>query len=315
MSLIIKIKQTTLIFKKKIMKLFFKLFSVLIMSFTFIVNSFAIDATTYVNIEKINDTEVNVSWAPVENAYRYYVSYWINSITDAEYDNVTDYIDWTGVTISWLWTWTTNYFSVTTLDESWNESELSTEVSIDLAANVFALKSVNVINSTSIELVFSEALDNTDWTEREFNIYNKADKLDSVWVIGSELNKEDPTRLKLELDTELQVEIEYEIVVIAIKNSELENIESGIDSIEVFTYNWIDKNANQTTSSEESASTELNSALSNSWPSWMDIESPSNELELNSAKELPKTWPESILIFILAIILTWLVFIFKFKQS
>ncbi len=299
------------------MKGLFKLISIFVLSFSFILNTFAIDATTDVKVNLIDDSSVEMTWNQVDWAYMYYVSYWKISREEAEYANVTDFIEWTWTTISWLETWNTYYFSVTSLDDSWNESWFSNEIAIDVNwwtnTSTFRLESIDVLGVNEIKLVFTNPLDSTEWTEREFNIYNKADKVDTIWVLEAKLDNVNTNELNLILDTDLQEGIEYEVVVIAIKNENWENIKSGIDSIDVFTYNGEIK--------EEPV--EMNVALPvNAWPSWSDIAIENKDIVdsttlsvAESPEKLPKTWPEHILIFILSIVLAWVLFVFKFKKA
>ena len=301
------------------MKGLFKLISILGLSFFFMLNSFAIDATSNVKTTIIDENSVDLSWEPVEWAYMYYVSYWKISWSTADYENVSDFVEGTWTVISWLEKGSTYYFSVTTLDEWGDESTFSDEVVIDInewetvedVNSLFSLESIRMIDSTEIELTFTNNLDSTEWTEREFSIYNKSDKLDSIWVISTELVEDNNKKLILLLDTELVEWVEYEIVVIAVKNELKENIKSWIDSIDTFIYNGEVK----------PDPIELKAALPvNSWPSWVDIEwekkiKPTVATVAVESKALPKTGSEHILILILSIILASLVFIFKFKKA
>jgi len=318
-SLYIKNKLTNLNYNKKIMKGLFKLISILGLSFFFMLNSFAIDATSNVKTTIIDENSINLSWEPVEWAYMYYVSYWKISWSAADYENVSDFVEGTWTVISWLEKGSTYYFSVTTLDEWGDESTFSEEVVIDInewgtvedVNTLFSLESIRMIDSTEIELTFTNNLDSTEWTEREFSIYNKSDKLDSIWVISTELVEDNNKKLILLLDTELVEWVEYEIVVIAVKNKLKQNIKSWIDSIDTFIYNGEVK----------PDPIELKAALPvNSWPSWADIEwekkiKPTVATVAVEPKVLPKTGSEHILILILSIILASLVFIFKFKKA
>jgi hypothetical protein len=257
----------------------------------------------------------------------YYVSYWQTSWWP--YDNETDYVDSTNITIDWLESWNTYYFVAKALDENWNESSYSNEVATDINMIVFGLDTVNVIDKNKIELVFSDNLDSIEWTEREFNVYNKSDELDYFDVVSTYLNPDDNHKLELTLDRDIEIWVEYEVVVIAIKNSSLENIESGIDSVETFTltdsvansFTWEileeDTTSSWDTLNDENLNQDLNSA--DEWSIvWANIDE--SELEnttfwaAQNNSSLPKTGPEHILIFVLSIVLAWLFFVFKYKK-
>lgn len=346
------------------MKFLLKFFSVLALFWIGLSSAFAIDAPSNFKIDSINDTSVDLSWDLVDNAYMYYVSFWSTSWGD--YDNQTDFVEENTVSVSSLEIGSTYYFVVTSLDENWEESIFSDELSVDFDKNIFSLESVSVKSKTTLELTFSDILDSTEWTEREFNIYKKSDKLDTFEVISSELNMEDSSKLNLTLDKELELWVQYEIVVVAIKNESLKNIESWIDSIEWFIINEEDIiNEELTTNSEmvtegtiatdttvdelnpasdeellgtDTTVGELNSASSEELlgtdttldgfnsasneelsVAWVNIED--GELEnttlgaAGNTDQLPKTWPESVLILILSIVLWALVFVFKYKKA
>jgi len=300
-------------------------------------DALAINAPSNLKIDSIENTSVNLSWDTSSGAYMYYISYWLNA--GWSYDNQTDFIDSNTWVINWLETWKTYYFVVTALDENWDESSYSNEIAWDTWVNIFSLESIVVNTSNSLELNFSRDLDTTENTEREFKIYNKSDNLDTFDVISTEIDSTNPNNLIVTLDRELQLWVEYELVVIAIKDINLNNIESWIDSIESFIFNneiintteswgiitesWVlDENNEELNSANSDSWTVDNSTWTvviNEWPSWSNIDT--NELNnttLGAAwntNQLPKTWPENILILVLSIILWALVFVFKYKKA
>lgn len=299
------------------MKLLLKFLSFFAIFWIWLLQTFAIDAPANLKVDSINDTNINLSWDTASGAYMYYVSYWKTSW--GKYENQTDFVEKNNVTIDSLEPNNTYYFVVTALDENGDESTYSNELAEDITKSIFSLNSVNVISPTKIELVFSDPLDSTEWTERDFNIYNKSDKLDSFEVLSTDLNKDDNTKLDLTLDRELKTWIEYEVVVTAIKNSSLKNIESGIDSVETFILNKELAKTATGSNTWETATEDLNSASDKSSLIWSNIDN--NELKnttlgvASKTSKLPTTWPEDILILILSIILSALFFIFKYKKA
>ena len=57
------------------MKNIFKILSYLVLFFTLVLESFAIDAPTNLNVDLSTETSVNLSWDVSENAFMYYVYY------------------------------------------------------------------------------------------------------------------------------------------------------------------------------------------------------------------------------------------------
>ena len=323
------------------MKFLLNLFSFLVLSLIGLSSVFALNAPDNFKIDSVNDNSVDLSWDLVNNAYVYYVSYWTTSWWT--YENQTDFIDGNKTSIPSLIPWTTYYFVVTSLDENWKESSFSRELSLDFNKKIFSLESVSVKSKNNIELKFSEPLDSTEWTEREFNIYKKSNKLDDFNVISSNLDANDNSKLNIVLDRDIEPWIEYEIVVVAIKNKSLKNIESWIDSIEWFILNsaWIGSTLTGSTSTGSTLTGAIVNDLNSAWTGSTSTGSIVNDLnsawiekssvvwanvdnkELNNTtlwaaennNKLPKTWPESILILILSVILWALVFVFKYKKA
>ena len=343
------------------MKSVFKVLTFLILSFSFIVQSFAIEAPT--NLTSVSNTEssVSLSWDTVDTAVMYYVLYSTESWVENGYSNNTDLFENNFIDINDLEVWLTYYFTVISFDENWDESIGSPELIINLGSgdvtNNFMLETVNVISSDVIELDFSENLDNWDNPAREFKISNSLNDFDRLEVISSELSIDDNSKITLILDKELIEWNEYEVVIIAINSALGDNIESWIDNaikfianipaIEDITNNedsdvivnpdWstyvINSDWSTTTTNIDGTITTINSdgkivedeielnsaAEEQDWVSWIDIAAEDIEntalyvAENNS--NLPKTWPEHILMLILSIILWILIFVFKYKKA
>ena len=317
------------------MKFLLKIFLISWLFIFTLSNSFAIDAPVNLKVDSINATNVDLSWDKVDNWYMYYISYWKNSW--GSYESQTDFIEANTGSVTWLEAWNTYYFVVKALDENWDESAYSNEVSADIPEeSVFSLESVVANNKKQIELTFSRELDSSTWSVREFKVYKKTDDTDLFDVLSTELNKTDNTKLVLNLDRDLENNVEYEVVVIAIKDKNANNIESGIDSIESFI---VDENNFVTNSgvilTDTWVTEELNSASetwttekSNTWTTINTNENAPDGTTLSNSDlekttlwaaakndKLPKTWPEEILLVILSIILWALVFIFKYKKA
>lgn len=327
------------------MKNIFKVFSSILLSFILVIQSFAVEGPTNLKLDSSNENSVNISWDTVENAFMYYVYYDKKSWLDSWYDMQTEFIEANNIEISELEVGSTYYFTVISVDQNWEESTFSNELVVDitdtnsvLSGEVnsvdFALDSIELISYDKLELDFTNNLENTDDSMREFKIVNKNDNLDVFEVLSNELNIDDNSKIELILDREVEIWNEYEVIIIAITSSNWNIIESWIDNTETFIVEEIIELNSATENTEDvntedtnTESTDLNAAAenledevvntTNLWPTWTNIDSSEVEnttlvlAENNS--NLPKTWPEHILILILSIIL-W-TFIFKFKRS
>jgi len=296
-----------------------------------------------INSSNITSDWVELSWTWVENIFYYKINYWV-SAWDLK-NEYTDLIDWTSYQFDWLLENTTYYFSVLGYDELWNEWFLSNELSINtLSKEVenmesFYLEDATLVWKNKVELLFSSPLDLTEWAEREFNVENISNINDYYDVVSTEVVKTDEKKLIIELDWEPSVWEEYKVVVLAIKDKFNQNIENWVDLDATFI--WIEiaetaevdewfNSADEETNNNNEETTEINNEVSIEWNEeimveengWIwGVELSAADVEnnvLNVAEEnskLPKTGPEQLLIFILAFILSALVFVFKFKKA
>jgi len=292
----------------------------ILFSFSIVFQSFAIDSPNNLKLDSVNDNSINVSWDSVSEAIMYYVYFSENSWIENGYTNQTDLIEATSAEVPNLESWKTYYLSVVSLDENWEESDYSNEIVVDIeskSASVdFALEWVEVIDTKNIELNFTNLLDNSTDTVREFKVVNKKDELDVFEVEKNELNIDDNSKLLLTMDREFQVWNEYEVIVIWIMDENTNIIESWIDNIETFTVTEQTKMYQEKNNIEEN----LNSATEeNKWPTWTNLTSEEVENTTESVAKnqsnLPETWPEHILIVILSIVLWGLFFVLKYKKA
>ena len=335
------------------MKNYLKLMSFFILLFAFIFESFAIDTPKNFKLDSIKENSVSLSWDKVDKAFMYYIQYDRKSWVKDGYELETDFIETSSWTISNLEYWNTYYFSVIALNDKWEESNFSEELAIDLVDKSdedfeFVLKWVNVVANNKLELNFSNLLDQSTNTIREFKIKNKNDELDLYEVIDNELNVNDSSRLFLTLDKDLVVWIEYELLVIWIISSTGKNIESWIDNVETFILTKqiipettkveetkdqslipetleVKETKDETKNEEievekaeenkEETGIELNSA----WPSGKNLttkEAENNTLSLSkNNNNLPKTWPEHVLLIIFSLLIVWMLFVLKYKKA
>ncbi len=316
------------------MKNLFKLFSVFLIIAVSIFSVHAVNAPTNLKMIDAGTDFIKMWWDEAEWAWGYYMYYGKKSWVDNWYDLESyELIEWLETQIDWLDPATTYYFSVTSIDENWDEAGFSEEwvfsttnvlwESIEWAVWVkFEFIWVSVKTYDTLELTFSSDLDASDSAVREFKIVNKGDILDEIEVISTQLNEADTKRITLALWEKTLPNTEYEVTVIAITDKDGRTIESWIDSIDSFVVPEII----ETSIVDDELEVDLKAAAEVSdtdktvadWLSWEDMSSDDVVNDTISAaksnEKLPTTWPEHILIFILAFILWTLIFIFKFNK-
>ena len=299
--------------------------SIVSLFFWFIFDTFALNAPWNLKVVSSKDNTVNLSWDKVDKAYMYSVYYSKIPWAEKAYDNQTDYLETNTTEIKKLSAWT-YYFSVVALNDLWEESTFWKEISVEVKWSKewdFILKSINVASLNWIELSFSAPLENIKDAIREFKIVNKKDPADTYEVTKTEVNPDDNTKILLTLDRDTKVWNEYEVTVIAIKSLNGKNIESWIDSTEVFVVKNIDyskpivKNVETTKAKtiNNSGAIQLNSAnqaskITNDTGTWIELLAAAEVPE-----KLPVTWTEHILLLLASMILWLWFFIFKIKRS
>ncbi|MFK7779673.1 MAG: fibronectin type III domain-containing protein [Candidatus Gracilibacteria bacterium] len=308
---------TNLFYNLVNMKSIFRFLGFVSLLFVLIVESFALDAPSDVEIESFTDTSVVVKWEPLEDAIMYYVYYSKVSGVDADYENYSDFVEGDSVEITELEEGQNYYFAVTSLDENGEESVYSEEIvfdvnNIDQAKRSdldFALDGVSVISYNKIELSFTNPLDNSKDTMREFKVVNKSDNFDTFEVILTELNPKNDLLLGVTLDRNLKVGNQYEVIIVAIVSATGRNIESGIDNIETFTVRKINETVELNSASPEEETSLIGTNLSAE-----EVENTTLALA-NNQTALPTTGPEHVLMLILSIILGAVIFIFNYKKA
>lgn len=187
--------------------------------------------------------------------------------------------------------------------------------------SAFGLKSINVVSLNWIELTFSEALEDSADVVREFKIVNKTDPLDTFTVVDTLINPKDSTKLLLALDKDTKIASEYEVTIVAIKSAAGKNIESWIDSTEVFvvadmkypTIEEVINNYGNEPAVDLNAATEVqnttNTGTNLAWEPAVEVNA------VAEATKLPDTGPEVMVILILSIILWFTAFVFKTNKS
>lgn len=298
-------------------KLFTKL-SLVFISFFMILNISSVSAEFKAASTK--STSVDFTWEAVDKVFIYKINYWTDSSKVVAYDKNTDFIDSTSYTLFDLTPGTTYYLSLVWYDELWNESYKSNEIIVitpwsdSWKSKTLVLEDANLVWKNKVELSFSNEINDLSAEEREFRIENIKDTNDILEVLESEVSKTNKKNLILTLDKEVVVWTEYKVVVLNIRDVLNQNIEFWVDSEATFVWAEID----ETMPDLNAASEEEPVWVDNGELGWVDLNSAdvdSNVLtEAEDTDKLPKTWPEQILIFILAFVLSGIIFVYRFRR-
>lgn len=297
-------------------------------SFTFFVLWVNSVSAEFKSTEKKSDS-ITFSWESVENALIYKINYGNISWT---YDKSTDYIDALTYSIFDLTPWTQYYFSLVWLDEDANEIYKSSELSIttpeldeksDSTLKNLSLEKAEMVWENMIEISFSNDISDKDEDSREFMIENTKDSNELLEVTKSEISKTNKKNLILTLDEKLKVGNTYKVTVLNIRDIYDQNIEFWVDSEAIFTSKAIEESIIELNSASEEETVLEATTLESTWGevgniSWVDLNSAwvdaSVLTEASEISKLPQTWPKEILIFLLAVVLSWIVFAYRFRK-
>lgn len=299
------------------------IFKVLLAAFLllWVSNVSAIDAPVEFNALEDNKGNAQLQWGKVDDALMYTIYYGKDSIDIANYSSQTDFIEENTVTLPNIKKGETTFFSVVAIDENGKESEFSKETQITLGAteSKFVLEEVLPKSNLEINAIFSQNLETKEDSLREFNIYTKIGK-EPIEIKNIEIDEKNNKIATIILESELQEGVEYEITAIAIVNEKWTSIASWIDSLQNFYFIAADivvEVEEPVLTNTWTVDVELNAADTNKAGS--NIESQEIDKQLSQAVKnvdsLPKTWPEVVLLFLLAIILSGLIYMFKFKKN
>jgi len=293
---------------------FFAKLATFFVSFFILLNVSSVSAEFKASSTK--STSVDFTWEAVDNVFIYKIDYGTKSSKDASYDKKTDFIDSTSYTIFDLTPGTNYYLSLVWYDELWKETYKSSEIKVTTpwsdskTTNALFLEDANLVWLDKVELTFSNEINELSAEEREFKIENVKNSNDILEVLETEVSKTNKKNLILTLDKEPTIWEEYKIVVLNIRDVFNQNIEFGVDSEATFIWVEIDEENIDLNSAEE---------VVDNWDlAWVDLNAadvePSVLSEADETEKLPKTGPEQILIFILAFVITGIVFVYRFRR-
>jgi len=233
-----------------------------------ILSAYAIDAPADVRVTESSDTSIMLDWSDVTDSLGYYLYYGTETGIDGNYEvEWVDLIEESEFLLDELSPSTQYFFAVTAVDEFVTESELSDEISFTTASDGEALQAtslrideVSVIDETSIEMIFTKAINTTSGAVREFILENK-NTWEEISISVSEVDEENPTRVIAILDSALEENSQYELTILDIQDQNGGTIELWIDAFitfdtPAFTEDTVDMTAAEDDVNEETPSTD-----------------------------------------------------------
>lgn len=289
--------------------------------FTFLYSSvWALELSWDVYLDEAKSNSLTLSWDEVDDALCYSIYYDTDSVAESDYANEALCI-WNNYTLEWLDSDTKYFLSMTVASQDFVEWWLSKEFSFKTLWSVWEslkLESVEAEYKKQLKLSFNLDLDESK--PLEFKIVDKDDDLIELELESVELTW--PREVVINLVEDLEAGLEYDLTVLSATWAEWENIEFGVNGIASFIVpddlKYEDEieevENNQETTEEvieeptiENTDLELNSAS----PSWEDIATEdlnkNTQMASETAEDLPSTWPEHILIILLAFLISFFV--------
>jgi len=299
--------------------------------FTLIV--YAAEVTVAPSMKANSNTSITVQWNSDPDALGYYVHYDTASGEASWYRNeVPDLIEDAEYTIEWLKPSTQYFIAISAVDIDGEESDVSPEVALfttgEATSQAFALEGVEATWIQELTLTFNSQLEDTQDAEREFLIINSQTD-EEIFVEDTELDQEETNKLILSLDRELVLSGSYDFTILSIIDVNGRNIESGIDALTNFQVpeSFVEESVEPEVIVELPDQEELPEPELNAAPPTESLDGGNagqivsgNSLEKDttqtaeSSDQLPQTWPEHVLLFLLAFMVGGII-LFSFTQK
>lgn len=324
-------------------KILLLIFSMLFIVITQTTN--AIDAPADFEKVKSADTSLKIDWEDVDEALWYYIYYskstWIKDWYDFEWEDI---IEDSFLKLEELDSDTTYYIAITSVDENWDESSFSDELVYKTMKEgdnwdwSFGLDKVEVNSFSEFKIRFNSDLDSSDEAVRKFRVISK-----STWnelTIDKIELLEDESQLWLTVSPDMLSDEEYELTILVLEDIDWRKIGSGINGISNFIVpsdfsvdidlwddtsvdvNLWDDTSVKINTWDDDASVDLNAAGTtvkiNQWNWWTSVET--KDLKVTTTKtaadtkKLPQTWPEHIILLLLALLIWGLVIAYRKKE-
>ena len=300
---------------------------------------FALDLESAPIVSSAGNSSLSVDWDDVEWALWYYIYYWKTSGSESGYEfEWIDLIEASETTLENLEKDTDYYVAVTVVDDNGNESNYSPEAFFSTAteqgwvvtSSAFALEEVRVLSVNELELSFNNIVDGSEDAVREFKLMPKSG-WSELTIVEASMNSFDPMRITIVTQDDLVEEAQYELTVVSMQDIDKNNIETGIDGINTFTVpRWSTTSYEETkeapvkTVDLESEDVELSAAwaekteetTSKWWQTLSDDEVVKTaETAAKDNESLPQTWPETVLLLLLAVMLGWGLFFLHSRKA
>lgn len=310
--------------------------------FTLLFVCFTVFADKWLKLDNKTTNSVKLSWEKDSKASYYQINYWTNPSPDWKQSSQTEIIEWTSYDISSLKSWTKYFFNLVWYDSNWAEVFKSNdlEVSIDedmSSTDTFSITETKLVEKNILELSFSKDLDEKKLEQAEFKVEAISDTSDYLKVKWVKLSSSSKKSIFLEFDWEPTDKVEYKVVVLAIFDDKWNNIKFWVDSETKFVWWEIYQEINDIKEAKE-VDVKLDSAWPSSnetkkdeenktnldnkpkkqltWESWTKEDTGKNVESLSENKEkLPQTWPEMIILLIIAFAMAMWIFILKNKKA
>lgn len=309
----------------KFIKVFLFIFSFLFSSFVF--------ADESLELKSSSNSFLELEWDSNSDVFMYDIKYWQESLsgTTKNYPKSSDLfeentykLEWLEKDLEYFWViygYNSNWEIVY---ESWEFSYFTKEIDI-----LYVLSSKN-ISKNEVEISFSNEISSENTNQIELRIEetnNQESYFDSIWTV---VNPDDNKNIIVLLDRDLEVWVEYKIIVLSIKDIFGQTIEFWVNSETSFFWKNVEEKIKEELIIEEENEIIEKELIIEEKEELEEINNEPNNvwIELNSAdvaedlvslseknEELPTTWPEHILLFILAILFSSLVFVYKFKKT
>lgn len=304
--------------------------------FLFIVPAFA---DKWLKVDEKTSDSVKLSWDKDEKADYYQINYWEKPTASSKPTWQTETLQTTSTEITWL-TGTKYYFSLVWMNSDGWEIFKSKDLEVNLAddtktsSDVFSITKSKLVEKNVLEITFSKNLDSKKLEDAEFKIEAVNDSSDYLKVKSVKAVAWDSKTVRVEFDWTPTDKVEYKVVVLAIFDEKWSNIKFWVDSETKFVWGELDKEVVVTnTKADDSKATDtkkedLNSAWPSTWKteeqtktedktektttkkelkweSWKKEDTGKNVEAISENKEkLPQTWPETIIIIVVALLAT-----------
>lgn len=297
-------------------------------------SAFALQIQSAPTLSSSTQTSIAIDWEDVDGALWYYVYYSEQTGIPDWYDfEWIDLIESSETTIENLSRETDYFVAVTVVDENGNESQFSPEAMFTTSLQwttdstpKLAIESVWVLSSNEIEVQFNTMLDQSTDAVREIKLTEKESWVE-VFVSDISLNQINPTTINVKTDTDFTQEAEYNLTVVSIQDVNKNNIESGVDWVTTFrvprwsatSFQELQDTPVQVVDLEDEVV--LNAAgIDDETSKWWALLSDDDliktaEVAAKDNQALPQTWPETIFLLVLAVLLWAWLFILYTKKA